>query len=93
MAIAVITGSAGLVGAEASRFFAGKGFDIVGIDNDMRREFFGDDASTAWSRRRLEAELTNLRHRHSRPSGRTRHLAPLRHRCRRRHPYRRATLP
>jgi CDP-paratose 2-epimerase len=62
MAIAVITGSAGLVGAEAARFFARKGLDIVGIDNDMRRRFFGDHASTAWSRQRLEAELRNYRH-------------------------------
>jgi CDP-paratose 2-epimerase len=62
MAVAVITGSAGLIGAEASRFFAAKGLDIVGIDNDMRREFFGDEASTLWSRRRLEAELRSYRH-------------------------------
>ena len=45
MAVAVITGSAGLIGAEAARFFAGKGLDIVGIDNDMRRQFFGEEAS------------------------------------------------
>jgi CDP-paratose 2-epimerase len=56
MAVAVITGSAGLIGAEAARFSAGKGLDIVGIDNDMRRQFFGDEASTAWNRRRLETE-------------------------------------
>jgi CDP-paratose 2-epimerase len=62
MAVAVITGSAGLIGAEASRFFAANGLDIVGIDNDMRREFFGDEASTLWSRRRLEAELPGYRH-------------------------------
>jgi CDP-paratose 2-epimerase len=62
MAIAVITGSAGLIGAEAARFFAKKGLDIVGIDNDMRRHFFGDEASTAWSRQRLEAELKAYRH-------------------------------
>src|SRR4029077_8157036 len=62
MAVAVITGSAGLIGAEAARFFASKGLDIVGIDNDMRREFFGEEASTIWSRRRLEAELTVYRH-------------------------------
>ena len=42
MSIAVITGSAGLIGAEAARFFPSKGLDIVGIDNDMRRLFFGD---------------------------------------------------
>lgn len=62
MAVAVITGSAGLIGAEAARFFASKGLDIVGIDNDMRRVFFGEEASTMWNRRRLEAELTNYRH-------------------------------
>jgi len=62
MAVAVITGSAGLIGAEAARFFASKGLDIVGIDNDMRREFFGEEASTIWSRQRLEAELTGYRH-------------------------------
>ena len=41
---------------------AAKGLDIVGIDNDMRREFFGDGASTIWSRERLEAELPGYRH-------------------------------
>ena len=62
MAVDVITGSAGLIGAEAARFFAAKGLDIVGIDNDMRAEFFGDEASTIWSRQRLEAELMGYRH-------------------------------
>src|SRR6516162_3310092 len=62
MAVAVITGSAGLIGAEAARFFAARGLDIVGIDNDMRAEFFGPEASTVWSRRLLEAELTSYRH-------------------------------
>jgi len=62
MAVAVISGSAGLIGAEAVRFFADKGLDIVGIDNDMRRQFFGEDASTAWNRQRLEAELKAYRH-------------------------------
>jgi CDP-paratose 2-epimerase len=62
MAVAVITGSAGLIGAEAARFFADKGLDIVGIDNDMRRQFFGDEASTAWNRQRLESELKAYRH-------------------------------
>lgn len=62
MATAVITGSAGLIGAEAARSFAADGYDIVGIDNDMRRTFFGDEASTAWSRRRLETTLPRYRH-------------------------------
>ena len=62
MSIALITGSAGLIGAEAARFFTNKGLDIVGIDNDMRRLFFGDDASTHWSRAGLEADLPRYRH-------------------------------
>lgn len=62
MNTAIVTGSAGLIGAEASRFLAQKGFRIVGIDNDMRKAFFGNDASTAWSRRRLEEELSDYIH-------------------------------
>ena len=61
MAIALITGSAGPIGAEATRFFTRKGFSVVGIDNDMRRYFFGEHASTDWSRCQLES-LTNYRH-------------------------------
>jgi len=57
MSVAIITGSAGLVGSEASEFFARQGMDVVGIDNDMRRRFFGDEASTRWNRTRLESGL------------------------------------
>ncbi len=46
MPLAIITGSNGLIGAEAVRFFSEKGFAVVGIDNDMRRYFFGDEATT-----------------------------------------------
>src|SRR3954469_10594631 len=62
MAIAVISGSAGLIGAEATRFFTAKGLEVVGIDNDMRREFFGDGASTLWARHRLQIELKGYQH-------------------------------
>jgi CDP-paratose 2-epimerase len=62
MSVAVITGSAGLVGAEAARHFAGKGLTVIGVDNDMRRRFFGDDASTRWARNHLETELSDYRH-------------------------------
>lgn len=62
MSAVLVTGSAGLIGAEAVRFFAAQGFDVVGIDNDMRRVFFGTEASTAWSRQRLESEVKNYRH-------------------------------
>jgi CDP-paratose 2-epimerase len=62
MAIAVITGSAGLVGSEAARLFAERGWDVVGVDNDMRATFFGAEASTKPMRRRLECELRGYRH-------------------------------
>lgn len=63
MSVAVISGSAGLIGSEASRHFAEQGMDVVGIDNDMRRRFFGEEASTRWQRERLEEEL-KARYRH-----------------------------
>lgn len=62
MSTVIITGSAGLIGAEAVEFFASQGFDVVGVDNDMRRYFFGDEASTAWSRERLERSHRNYTH-------------------------------
>jgi len=60
VSVAIITGSAGLIGSESARHFAAEGYDVVGIDNDMRRVFFGDDASTHWNRRRLERELNGV---------------------------------
>ncbi|MGL5094866.1 MAG: NAD-dependent epimerase/dehydratase family protein, partial [Planctomycetia bacterium] len=63
MNIAIVTGSAGLIGAESSRRLDSEGYQVVGIDNDMRRYFFGAEASTAWSRGHLQATLRNYRHR------------------------------
>jgi CDP-paratose 2-epimerase len=57
VSLAVITGSTGLIGAEAAAHFGEAGLEIVGIDNDMRSVFFGPDGSTAWTRQRLEASL------------------------------------
>ncbi|MBM4000498.1 MAG: NAD-dependent epimerase/dehydratase family protein [Planctomycetes bacterium] len=62
MAIALVTGSAGLIGAEAVRFFSSKGFQVIGIDNDMRRRFFGEEASTDPCRRRLERTIPAYMH-------------------------------
>ncbi|WP_373480667.1 NAD-dependent epimerase/dehydratase family protein [Geminocystis sp.] len=44
--IVLITGSAGLIGSESVKYFAGLGFDVLGIDDNMRQFFFGEDAST-----------------------------------------------
>jgi CDP-paratose 2-epimerase len=59
----IITGSAGLIGSEASRYFASQGYDIVGIDNDLRAKFFGSEASTAWAAAKLREELDSYSHR------------------------------
>src|SRR6266446_10792395 len=62
MSVAVITGSAGLVGSEAVAYFADLGMDVVGIDNGMRAEFFGPEASTRWVRDRLSAQVPRYVH-------------------------------
>lgn len=54
MSVVVVTGSSGLIGSEAVAFFCEKGFDVVGLDNDMRAYFFGGEASTVWNRERLK---------------------------------------
>ena len=48
MSLVLITGSSGLVGSESVDFFCQKGFDVVGVDNDLRKHFFGKKASTKW---------------------------------------------
>jgi CDP-paratose 2-epimerase len=63
LSIVIVTGSAGLIGSEAARFFAEQGFTVIGIDNDLRREFFGAEASTNWVREDLEQRL-GARYRH-----------------------------
>lgn len=60
--VVLITGSAGLIGSESVRFFCRKGFNVVGIDNDSRRYFFGPSASTSWNRRLLEKRFPNYTH-------------------------------
>ena len=58
-----MTGSAGLIGSESVHYFARLGFDIVGIDNDLRSYFFGPEASTLWNRNLLK-EKYGQRYRH-----------------------------
>lgn len=62
MNIAIITGSAGLIGSEAVRFFSKKGFKCVGIDNDMRKTFFGEEASTSWNKKLLIKTVPDYEH-------------------------------
>lgn len=58
----LITGSAGLIGSEAVKFFAQKDFQIVGIDNNMREYFFGKEASTAWNQKLLKQKFAKQYH-------------------------------
>ncbi|HEY7873746.1 MAG TPA: NAD-dependent epimerase/dehydratase family protein [Actinomycetota bacterium] len=57
MSVCIVTGSGGLIGSEAATYFAGLGLDVAGIDNDMRRVFFGDEASTSWKVGELKRDL------------------------------------
>ncbi len=59
--VAVITGSGGLIGSESVRHFIEAGFDVVGIENDMRAHFFGPSASTAHTTQALEKQYPDYR--------------------------------
>lgn len=59
---ALVTGSGGLIGSEAVRFFSKKGFEVFGIDNDMRKAFFGSQASNARNIRNLKKNIPRYRH-------------------------------
>lgn len=65
MKIALITGSAGLIGSESVIFFHDKFDLIIGIDNDLRAYFFGAEASTSWNIRRLEQQFPKYKHYHT----------------------------
>ena len=62
MNIAIITGSSGLIGGEALEFFCQKFDKVIGIDNNMRKWFFGDNACTDWNRDRLKEKHSNYAH-------------------------------
>jgi len=58
----LVTGSCGLIGSEAVRHYDERGDLVVGIDNNMRAEFFGPDGDTVWMRKKLEAECPGYKH-------------------------------
>ena len=61
MSLIIITGSTGLVGSEAVNFFCDKGFDVIGIDNNLRKFFFGKDGSTIWVKNKLLKRNKNFK--------------------------------
>jgi len=60
--IVIVTGSDGLVGSESVKFFSKKGFYVVGIDNNSRKKFFGEEASTLKNRKILKSTIANYEH-------------------------------
>lgn len=58
----LVTGAAGLIGSEAVKFFSQLGSKVYGVDNDMRRYFFGAAASTQKNRNYLVKNFKKYRH-------------------------------
>jgi|TARA_Y100000389_G_C17461712_1_gene522267 CDP-paratose 2-epimerase len=58
----LITGSDGLIGSESVRYFSDLGFQILGIDNNSRKKFFGEEASVLWNRKELKKNIKNYTH-------------------------------
>ena len=61
MPVAIVTGSGGLVGSAASRRLIEAGYEVIGVENDMRARFFGADASTAHVTEALVSEFPEFR--------------------------------
>ena len=61
MSIVLVTGSSGLVGSESVKFFSNKGFDVLGIDNDLRKFFFGHEASTSIVKKNLHRDFKRFK--------------------------------
>ena len=62
MSVIIVTGSNGLVGSETVNFFSKKGFKVLGIDNNLRKFFFGVDGSTSWIKKQIIKENKNYNH-------------------------------
>jgi CDP-paratose 2-epimerase len=58
----LVTGSSGLIGSEVVAFFMAQGWKVHGIDNHMRRDFFGPQGDTDWNRKRLEKKFPDFLH-------------------------------
>ena len=58
----LVTGSSGLIGSEAVAHFDRQGHEVIGVDNNMRREFFGPAGDTLWNLERLKVETRRFAH-------------------------------
>jgi CDP-paratose 2-epimerase len=61
MPTAIVTGSGGLIGSETVKHFVAQGFDVIGLENDLRSYFFGPEASTRPNTDRLVDSLESFR--------------------------------
>lgn len=62
MQTVIITGSSGLIGSEAVQYYDNQGYRVIGVDNNMRREFFGPKGDTTWNLARLQQATRNFQH-------------------------------
>lgn len=62
MKTVIITGSSGLIGSEAVQYYDNQGYRVIGVDNNMRREFFGPKGDTTWNLARLQEATRNFQH-------------------------------
>jgi CDP-paratose 2-epimerase len=60
--IALVTGSSGLIGSECVAFLDARGWTVHGVDNNMRRDFFGEHGDTTWNLERLRRETAHFEH-------------------------------
>ncbi|MGA2658678.1 MAG: NAD-dependent epimerase/dehydratase family protein [Verrucomicrobiota bacterium] len=58
----LVTGSSGLIGSEVVDYFCKQGWEVHGIDNNLRADFFGAGGDTRWNQRRLQAAYPGFRH-------------------------------
>jgi CDP-paratose 2-epimerase len=58
----LVTGSSGLIGSEVVTFFSSEGWEVNGVDNNMRKDFFGAQGDTSWNRNRLQERFKTFRH-------------------------------
>ena len=58
----LITGSSGLIGSEALAHFDAQGAETIGVDNNLRADFFGPDGDTTWNLARLKEAYPRFRH-------------------------------
>jgi CDP-paratose 2-epimerase len=62
MSLLLVTGSSGLIGSEVVAYFASEGWDVHGVDNNQRADFFGPSGDTRWNQSRLIERFRNFRH-------------------------------